>query len=98
MRDVLLLVARQHPDVLEDPPPEAALTAFGESSLDFELRVWTSRHVRTPMVLRSDLYFRIFDAFRDYKIEIPYPQRDLHVRSLPASLLTLAQKRPDTVT
>lgn len=99
VRDVLLLVARQHPDVLEDPTPDVVFTGFGDSSLDFELRVWTARQVRTPTVLRSELYFRIFEAFKDYRIEIPFPQRDLHLRSIsvPLSVSRVAPNGPDTV-
>jgi small-conductance mechanosensitive channel len=56
---------------------------FGESSLDFEVRVWTVQQVQTPTRLKSDLYFAIFDTFREKRIELPFPQRDLHIRSVP---------------
>ncbi|MDX1980807.1 MAG: mechanosensitive ion channel [Bryobacteraceae bacterium] len=97
VRDVLLLVAGQHPDVLEDPAPDVVFTGFGDSSLNFDLRVWTTRQVRTPTILRSDLYYRIFEAFQDYRIEIPFPQRDLHVRTLSMPLAVPPQNAPDTV-
>jgi small-conductance mechanosensitive channel len=82
VRDILLEVAAGHHDVLKDPPPECLFTAFGDSSLDFELRVWTQTQVQTPKRLKSDLYFRIFTRFAEEKIEIPFPQRDLHLRSV----------------
>ena len=60
VRDVLIKIAQEHPDVLDDPPPEVRFVAFGESSLDFELRVWTIRRVQTPKTLTSQLLFSIF--------------------------------------
>lgn len=84
VRGVLLEVARANPDVLASPSPDVILTGFGDNSLDFELRVWTVKQVQTPMILRSDLYFAIFRAFRQHGIEIPFPQRDLHLRSVSA--------------
>ena len=82
VRDILLEVASAHPDILRDPPPEALFVAFGESSLDFELRFWTATRVQTPVSLKSDFYFEIFRRFTEAGIEIPFPQRDLHVRSV----------------
>lgn len=83
VRDVILGVARSHPDILSDPSPEVVFLDFGESSLDFELRIWTIQQVQTPIRLKSDLYFAIFATFREKGIELPYPQRDLHIRSIP---------------
>jgi small-conductance mechanosensitive channel len=81
VREILLDVARKHPDVLDEPGPDVVFRGFGDSSLDFELRVWTVKQVQTPQVMRSELYFSIFEAFRRHAIEIPFPQRDLHLRS-----------------
>jgi small-conductance mechanosensitive channel len=82
VRDVLLEAAERHPDVLTAPPPEVIFTGFGDSSLDFELRVWTITRVQWPRILRSEIYFMIFKAFKEHGIEIPFPQRDLHVKSV----------------
>jgi small-conductance mechanosensitive channel len=82
VRDLLLATARNHPDVLDDPAPDVLFDSFGDSALNFQLRVWTIRQVQTPKVLASDLYFAIFEIFRKEGIEIPFPQRDLHVRSV----------------
>jgi small-conductance mechanosensitive channel len=82
VRDVLMRVAAAHPAILSDPAPEVIFVDFGDSSLDFELRVWTVQYVQTPNRLKSDLFFSIFEAFRNEKIEIPFPQRDLHIRSM----------------
>ena len=82
VRDVTLAVADQHPDVMKELPADVIFKGFGDSSLDFELRVWTETQVQNPKVLMSDLYFALFEAFRQNRIEIPFPQRDLHVKSV----------------
>ena len=82
VRQLLTKVAAGHADVLADPAPDVIFTDFGDSSLDFELRVWTINQVRTPQILKSDLYFSIFKQFQQAGIEIPFPQRDLHLRSI----------------
>lgn len=82
VREVTLNVAKAHKDVLPQPAPELIFLEFGDSSLNFELRVWTIQQVQTPARLKSDLYFAIFEAFRKHNIEIPFPQRDLHIRSI----------------
>lgn len=81
VREVLLDVAVGHPDVLEDPGPEVLFVEFGDSSLNFWLRVWTTNQVQTPRRLKSELYFSIFKAFREHGIQIPFPQRDLHLKT-----------------
>lgn len=86
VRDVLMKVALANPDVLAEPVPEVRFVGFGDSSLDFELRVWTIKQVQTPKRLTSDLYFAVFRAFREHNIEIPFPQRDVHVKSIEAAL------------
>ncbi len=95
VREVLLAVASAHADVLQNPKPDVIFTGFGDSSLDFELRVWTTRQVQTPQVLKSELYFPIFRAFRENGIEIPFPQRDLHLRSVDLPLPIRDVRTPD---
>ncbi|HUK22966.1 MAG TPA: mechanosensitive ion channel domain-containing protein [Terriglobales bacterium] len=82
VRELLLEVARQHPDVLPEPAPEVIFDEFGDSSLNFLLRVFTVNQLQTPARLKSDLYFAIFKTFGEHGIEIPFPQRDLHLRSV----------------
>jgi small-conductance mechanosensitive channel len=82
VREVLLEVAGRHPDVLKDPAPQILFKGFGDSSLDFHLRVWTTTRVQTPLPLASELYFSIFRAFKENGIEIPFPQRDLHLKTV----------------
>lgn len=95
VRRVALQVAVEHPDVLDGPDPDIIFTGFGDSSLDFALRVWTSNQVTTPGKIVSQLYFGLFAAFKEEGIEIPFPQRDLHVRSAPALTGTAILRRPE---
>jgi small-conductance mechanosensitive channel len=76
--DVLLGVARAHPRVVADPAPEALFRAFGESALQLELRVWTDRF-DLWMQTHSELSVALYAALREAGIEIPFPQRDVHV-------------------
>ncbi len=78
---LLLEAARENPDVLDDPKPDVCFREFGDSSLNFSLRVWNKNHVHRKLVLYSSLNFAIFDKFKQHGIEIPFPQRDLHIRS-----------------
>jgi potassium efflux system protein len=79
---VLMEVAERNAQVLRDPRPVALFRGFGESSLDFELRVF-SPDAAHYLQISHDLHMEIDRAFRAEGIEIAFPQRDLHVRSLP---------------
>lgn len=79
--DILVGVASDHPEVLSDPAPASLFLGFGDSSLNFQLRAWT----RTDFVrVSSDLLVATNNALASAGIEIPFPQRDLHVRSVDA--------------
>lgn len=86
VREILLSIAEDNEDVIKNsrlvPAPRVLFRAFGDSSLDFELRVFL-RNVDSRLSVISDLNFAIDKAFREAGIEIPFPQRDLHVRTLP---------------
>ena len=85
VREILMAIAEENEDVVKTgsvPKPKVLFRAFGESSLDFELRVFLF-NVDTRLGVISDLNFAIDKAFREADIEIPFPQRDLHVKSLP---------------
>jgi small-conductance mechanosensitive channel len=81
VRKTLLEVAASHQGVLKNPSPDVIFTGFGDSSLNFDLRVWTSGYITKPKVLQSDLNFAIQRKFGERRIEIPFPQRDLHLRT-----------------
>lgn len=78
--EALMDAARRQPLVLKEPAPSVLFTDFGESSLNFELLVWTAEPTGIPR-LTSDLRFHIWDALKERGIEIPFPQRDVHIRS-----------------
>jgi small-conductance mechanosensitive channel len=78
LRSTLLDVAKAHRGVLKQPPPVVHFAGFGESSLDFQLRVFL-RDVRSRIGWSSELRFAILAALRDAGISIPFPQRDIHV-------------------
>jgi small-conductance mechanosensitive channel len=80
VQELLVETAMQHPDVLHDPPPVAPLVNFGESSLDFWVLVWVDDAVYKGKVA-GELRLMIWDVFAEHGIEIPFPQRDLHIRS-----------------
>lgn len=76
--ETILASSKKHKEVLKSPVPEVLFMDFGESSLDFELRVWIEDVDRRPQV-RSALYHDIECNFRELNIVIPFPQRDLHL-------------------
>jgi small-conductance mechanosensitive channel len=75
-------VARAHPDVLDEPPAQALFVGFGESSLDFELRAWSALF-ENYVITQSQLAVAVSRALAEAGIEIPFPQRDLHLRTAP---------------
>ena len=75
-------VATDHPEVCDNPAPRVRFRNFGDSSLDFELLCWIERPVDRGR-LRHELGVNVYKAFADASIEIPFPQRDLHVRTMP---------------
>jgi small-conductance mechanosensitive channel len=78
--NILMKIANEHEQILEDSGPKVFFMNFGDSSLDFELRFWVSELWTTDVIL-SDLRYAIDREFRNGNIEIPFPQRDLHIKS-----------------
>jgi small-conductance mechanosensitive channel len=81
--DTLNEVASGHSEVCGDPAPRVRFRAFGNSSLDFELLCWINQPVDRGRTLH-ELNCAVYKAFQAAQIEIPFPQRDLHVRSMPS--------------
>ena len=81
VREALIAAGRSNSHVLEDPAPSVFLNKFGESSIDFELVVWSREMSHRPSRFKSDLNFAIEQKLREAGIKIPFPQRDLHIRS-----------------
>jgi small-conductance mechanosensitive channel len=82
---LLTEICQANPRVVEVPPPQIYFTVYGDSSLDFT--IWV--HVRIPsdrMPATHELNSAIFEAFNAHGIEIPFPQRDLHIKEWPGAL------------
>jgi len=84
--ELLKGVAEAHSSVLDEPEAQALFLEFGDSSLNFRLRVWIPRF-EEGMSIRSQLTVSINAALRDAEIQIPFPQRDLHIRSVDAGVI-----------
>lgn len=82
---VLKEVGKSHIKVIDYPAPTVIFLSFGDSSLNFELRVWT-KELWDNESLKSDIRFSIDEAFREHAITIPFPQTDLHIKSSEVSL------------
>lgn len=80
VREVLMKVAQDDVRILSEPRPVVLFQEFGDSSLNFDLAVWLDNAELRPLIA-SDLRFAIDQTFREHNIEIPFPQRDLHIRS-----------------
>ncbi|MEM8676291.1 MAG: mechanosensitive ion channel domain-containing protein [Cyanobacteria bacterium P01_G01_bin.67] len=80
VKSALLQAAAEHVEVLRNPPPQVFFTEFGDSSLNFELLIWTSDPSRQAP-LKSDLCFRIEELFNEQQIVIPFPQRDINLKA-----------------
>lgn len=83
VKELLMKVAIDNKNVLEYPEPLVFFDEFGDSSLNFTLAVWTSKYTDKPRILKTELYFEIFEQFKKEAIEIPFPQRDIHIKSKP---------------
>ncbi len=79
---VLEAVALGHSEVVKQPAPRVRMRAFGASSLDFELLAWID-HPQLRGRVRHELLKAVYNAFIEHDIEIPFPQSDVHVRSMP---------------
>ncbi len=81
VKKILMEVAEENSGVLKKPPTQVLFDEFGDSSLNFHLRVWTTEYINRPNILKSQLYFAMFKKFKEAGIEIPFPQRDLNLKS-----------------
>ncbi|MCP5536539.1 MAG: mechanosensitive ion channel [Akkermansiaceae bacterium] len=73
--------ASEIPRVLKDPAPSCLLIGFGDSSIDLQVRFWIDDAPQGVSNVRSEVLLAVWRAFRDNGIEIPFPQRDLHIKS-----------------
>ncbi len=78
VKKLLLQVANNHPQVIKHPEPTVLFTNFGDSSLDFKL-VFTLNDSFLAAIPKSDMRFEIDKVFKDHRVSIPFPQRDVHL-------------------
>ncbi|PQA86723.1 mechanosensitive ion channel domain-containing protein [Hyphococcus luteus] len=102
VQEILLKCAREHPLVVAYPEPFVVWNDFGSSSLDFEVRAFLN-DISKGLQTRTELRFAIFKAFHEEGVEIPFPQQDLYIKSMPGgegaklSVGTPAPEQPETV-
>ena len=82
-RDLMLESAAVTKRVLKDPGPACLLSGFGDNAINLELRVWINDPQNGLGKVKSDLFWEIWQRFREHGIEMPYPQRDVHLTSIP---------------
>jgi small-conductance mechanosensitive channel len=80
---LLLEVAKENENILQEPAPGVRFLGFGENALEFELRVWSSRLLHRKGLLVSQINFGIYEKFKQHQIEMPFPQRVLHLKVQP---------------
>ncbi|MDX1761236.1 MAG: mechanosensitive ion channel [Christiangramia sp.] len=80
---ILFKVAENHKHTLKTPPPQALFMDFGESSLNFTLRFWC--HYENWLQAKSDISIGVYNAFKEADIHIPFPQRDIYIKSMPGT-------------
>jgi small-conductance mechanosensitive channel len=83
--------------VLTDPEPACHLLSFSDNAINLELRVWINDPQKGIFSVKSNLLWGIWRRFRDHGIEMPYPQRDVHLKSIPeVRIQTGSQEGPKT--
>jgi len=85
IKQILIEVADSNLGVLKNPKADVLFTDYADSALVFTLRVWTTEYIVKPGVLKSQLYYEIFRRFKEEGVEIPFPQRDLHIKEMPGN-------------
>ncbi|MFZ4464440.1 MAG: mechanosensitive ion channel family protein [Bacteroidales bacterium] len=78
VRDLFQQILSEHKEILKNPEPYLLFTGLGESSLNFSLYFWVSDFAEAKRI-RSEVLFRVFDVLKEHHIEIPFPQRDIHL-------------------
>jgi small-conductance mechanosensitive channel len=81
VKELLMGVLNEHPDIMKEPNPQVLFNAMGDSSLDFRMLFWTAKFDDWLRV-KSEIVFAVHDILYANNIEIPFPQRDLHIRSM----------------
>lgn len=94
---LILEAARENPRTMNDPAPQCYLRNFGDSSVDFILHFWVDNIIEGRWQPQSEVMFSIWNKFKDNNIEIPFPQRDVHIKGEMLRLDTSAPLTPAAV-
>ncbi len=77
--------------VLKTPAPRCNLMEFGDNSINFDLRFWINDPANGTANVRSDVMMAVWDLFAEMGIEVPFPQRDLHIKSAPQGMQIVSE-------
>ena len=96
VRELAVEVAGATARVLASPRPVCHLTGFGDSAVNLILRFWIADPQNGVTNVKGDILLALWDAFLERRIELPFPQRDLHIRDLPAAVLSKVKTAQST--
>ncbi len=94
-RELMLAAAADTLRVLKDPKPAYLITGLGDNAVNLEVRVWINDPQNGIASVKSDLFRGILQRFREHGIEMPYPQRDVHLKSIPDTTASDWAQRKD---
>ena len=86
-KELMLATATNIPRILKDPKPVCLVTGLGDNAVNLEARVWINDPQNGIASVKSDLFEGILQRFQDHGIEMPYPQQDVHLKSIPDAML-----------
>ncbi|WOE76208.1 mechanosensitive ion channel family protein [Alterisphingorhabdus coralli] len=95
VQKLLLKAVNESPRVLKNPKPVAWLLEFGDNSVNFEIRAWINDPHKGVGNVRGDIMMRVWDLLKENDVEIPFPQRDLHLRSIDESAANMLMSARD---
>jgi len=81
IKEIPIKVSNRHDGILKSPESDFPFDEFADHGLNFILRFWTSELTNQPKVLKSQLFYEIFKRFSKEDLEIPFPQRGIHIVS-----------------
>lgn len=85
VRALAIEAAKQAARVMQEPAPVCHITGFGDSAVNLILRFWIEDPERGVTNIKGDVFLAVWEAFKENGIELPFPQRDLHLRTVPAT-------------
>lgn len=90
---LMLEALQEEPRIKKVPEPVVRVMAFGDSGVEIEARGWINDPVNGVNNVKSDVYLRIWDKFLEHGIEIPYPQQDLHIKSIADEVVRILKNK-----